>query len=116
MLLNSVTVRFANVTRAAFLSPFLAFFEEALAMAVPCSKEEVVVFGIKSSDAEPAVNVTFSVARGETNADLYLSPSHIKQRIYLQQEMMERVMGLTMLDFTDDICVREVRENNIFRI
>ena len=108
MLKNSVTVRFANVTEEEFLSPFLSYFEEALTMAVSCTKEEIVVFGIKSGEmGDSAVNVTFSIAQGETNSDMFVEPSHIKQRIYLHQKVIEKIMGLSLLDFMDDICVRE---------
>lgn len=47
MLLSSVTVRLADMTEQAFLSPLLDFFIEGLAAIIPCPKENVYVFSIQ---------------------------------------------------------------------
>lgn len=47
MLLNSVTVRLADMTEEAFLSPLLSFFVEGLAAIIPCPKDNVYIFSIQ---------------------------------------------------------------------
>lgn len=47
MLFSSVTVRLADMTEEAFLSPLLGFFVEGLAAIVPCPKENIYIFSIQ---------------------------------------------------------------------
>ncbi len=109
MLLNSVTLRLANATKETFLDPFLLFLEEALAVVVPCAVEEITIFGVKANyDEINSMNMTFSIARrGGNSHEDYLAPSYIKQRIYLFKETLESISSLTLLPFSDDICVKE---------
>ncbi len=107
MLRNSVTLRIANVTEENFLDPFFSYLQEALSVAIPCSKDEVIIFGVKSGLVESAINVTFAISVGESNRGEFLAPELVKQRVYLQQDVIEQILGLTVLPFTDDICVKE---------
>jgi len=105
MLASSVSLRLANVTGDTFLHPFLNFLEEALTVVLPCSADDITVFGVRSD--EEAVNVTFAVSQGESNSEEYVDPSYVKQRVYLHRDTLERISSLRLLPFSDDICVKE---------
>lgn len=49
MLFSSITVRLADMTEKAFLSPLLGFFVDALAAIIPCPREYVYLFSIQVS-------------------------------------------------------------------
>lgn len=49
MLFNSVTVRLADMTEEAFLSPLLGYFVEGLAAIIPCPKDNVYIFSVQVS-------------------------------------------------------------------
>jgi cadherin EGF LAG seven-pass G-type receptor 1 len=110
MLKNSVTMRIANVTENTFLQPFFSYLQEALSIAIPCSKDEVIIFGIKSGldgTIIGSINVTFAISVGESNRGEFLASSFVKQRVYLLQDVMEKILDLEVLPFADDICVKE---------
>lgn len=46
MLYNSVTVRLADMTQEAFLSPLLDYFIDGLAAIIPCPRENIFIFNI----------------------------------------------------------------------
>lgn len=47
MLFNSVTVRLADMTQEAFLSPLLSYFIDGLAAIIPCPRENIYIFNIQ---------------------------------------------------------------------
>ena len=36
-----------------------------------------------------------------------MEPPLVKQRVYLHQDVIEKILDLRLLPFTDDICVKE---------
>lgn len=50
MLYNSVTVRMAEMTQEAFLSPLLSYFIDGLAAIIPCPRENIFIFNIQVSE------------------------------------------------------------------
>lgn len=57
MLLNSVTVRLAEMTEQAFLSPLYTYFVEALAAIIPCPKHNVYVFSVQVNNIAILSNI-----------------------------------------------------------
>ena len=107
MLKSSVTIRVANVTELEFLDPFLDFFEEALAVVVPCSKDDISIIGVKSNflSNQHSCNVTFVVR--SPGGEKFYPPAQIKQKIYINKDIFQNILALPILPFSDDICVKE---------
>ncbi len=122
MLRNSVSLRLAgfNASEASpfspeggaeaggldtFLDPFLSFLEEALVVIVPCAREDITVFGVRGG--RDSLNVTFAVSSSDSNGDVFLPPSYVKQRVYLRRDTLEKISSLRLLPFSDDVCVKE---------
>ena len=112
MMQHSVTLRLSNMTVDAFLSPVFTFFVDALAAILPSTREAVHVFSIKL-DTEiqggaDVLNVTFSVEQpGSASEELYMDPSYIEHKIYLNLETLVRLSTIHILPFDDNICIRE---------
>ncbi|XP_014243159.1 protocadherin-like wing polarity protein stan isoform X2 [Cimex lectularius] len=107
MLMNSVTVRLAEMTVDAFLSPLYSYFIEAIAAIIPCPKHNVYVF---SAQDDPDVgdtrilNVSFSVRQPEG----YMLPAQLLQeRVHLNRALLNKLSTLQVLQFDDNLCVRE---------
>ena len=110
MLKQAVTLRIANVTAEDFLSPFLEYLVEGLSIVVPCSKSQIFIFSLKDDRENPDVqvlNVSFSVSVAGTHDEEYVQADFIRQRIYLQKVLLEKLLLLPVLPFDDTICVRE---------
>ncbi|KAL1116918.1 hypothetical protein AAG570_005387, partial [Ranatra chinensis] len=106
MLLNSVTVRLADMTEQAFLSPLFGYFTEAVAAIIPCPKHNVYIFSVQD-DPDPDVrilNVSFSVRQ----PDGQMYPAQLLQeRIYLNRALLTKLSTLQVLPFDDNLCLRE---------
>ena len=110
MLENAVTLRIANVSATEFLSPFYEYLIEGLSVVVPCHKSQIHIFSLKDDDENPlerVLNVTFSVSVAGTHNEDYLKPDYIKERVYLQYNLLKKLLLLEILPFDDNICVRE---------
>ena len=110
MLKQAVTLRIANVTAEDFLSPFLEYLVEGLSIVVPCSKSQIFIFSLKDDRENPdaqVLNVSFSVSVAGTHDEEYVQADFIRQRIYLQKVLLEKLLLLPVLPFDDTICVRE---------
>ncbi|KAG8278057.1 Cadherin EGF LAG seven-pass G-type receptor 2 [Homalodisca vitripennis] len=106
MLLSSVTVRLADMTEQAFLSPLLGFFIEGLAAIIPCPKENVYVFSIQDDTDVNAriLNVSFSARQPDGQ---FYSPQFLQERVYLNRAVLARIATVQVLPFDDNLCVRE---------
>ena len=110
MLENAVTLRIANVSATDFLSPFYEYLIEGLSVVVPCHKSQIHIFSLKDDDEDPftrVLNVTFSVSVAGTHNEDYLKSDYIKERVYLQYNLLKKLLLLQILPFDDNICVRE---------
>ena len=110
MLEQAVTLRIANVTAEDFLAPFLEYLVEGLSIVVPCSKSQIFIFSLKDDNENPddqILNVSFSVSVAGTHDEEYIKADFIRQRIYLQKPLLEKLLLLNVLPFDDTICVRE---------
>ena len=110
MLENAVTLRIANVSATEFLSPFYEYLIEGLSVVVPCHKSQIHIFSLKDDDEDPftrVLNVTFSVSVAGTHNEDYLKSDYIKERVYLQYNLLKKLLLLQILPFDDNICVRE---------
>ncbi|XP_066904779.1 protocadherin-like wing polarity protein stan isoform X2 [Halyomorpha halys] len=106
MLMNSVTVRLGDMTEQAFLSPLYTYFVEAVAAIVPCPKHNVYIFSIQEdSDTDARIlNVSFSVRKPD--GEMY--PAQLLQeRVHLNRELLNKLSTLQVLEFDDNLCVRE---------
>lgn len=90
MLFNSVTVRLADMTKEAFLSPLLEYFTSGLAAIIPCPKENVYVFSIQDdTDVDGRVlNVSFSAKKPD---GVFYSPQFLQERVYLNRGILTRL-------------------------
>lgn len=106
MLLNSVTVRLADMTEEAFLSPLLSFFVEGLAAIIPCPKDNVYIFSIQDDTdvTSRILNVSFSARRPDGQ---FYSPQYLQERVYLNRAILARLATVQVLPFDDNLCVRE---------
>ena len=110
MLENAVTLRIANVSASDFLTPFYEYLIEGLSVVVPCHKSQIHIFSLKDDDEDPlsrVLNVTFSVSVAGTHNEDYLKADYIKERVYLQYNLLKKLLLLEILPFDDNICVRE---------
>ena len=53
------------------------------------------------------LNVTLSVSVAGTHDEAYLESEYIRQRIYLHNDLLKKLLLLEVLPFDDNICVRE---------
>ncbi|XP_073973404.1 protocadherin-like wing polarity protein stan isoform X2 [Rhodnius prolixus] len=107
MLLNSVTVRLADMTVSSFLSPLYSYFVEAVAAIVPCPKQNVYVFSVEDDpDAgdQKILNVSFSVRQPEGEM---LPAQLLQERVHLNRALLNKLSTLQVLQFDDNLCVRE---------
>lgn len=90
MLFNSVTVRLADMTKEAFLSPLLEFFTSGLAAIIPCPKENIYVFSVQDdTDIDGRVlNVSFSAKQPD---GVFYSPQFLQERVYLNRGILTRL-------------------------
>ena len=99
MLANSVTVRLDNMDRDAFLSPLYELFVGAVAGVVPATDDSVFVVSVLD-DAEVVarhvVNVTLAVRRfvDRDGRDVFHSARYLREKIYLQRELLARLSTL----------------------
>ncbi|KAB7505846.1 hypothetical protein Anas_05547 [Armadillidium nasatum] len=78
MLYNSVTVRLADMTQEAFLSPLLDYFVDG----------EKKIFITKQDDTDVdarILNVSFSVKRPDVSEETFYSLQFLRERVYLQR-------------------------------
>lgn len=99
MLFNSVTVRLADMTKEAFLSPLLEFFTSGLAAIIPCPKENIFIFSVQDdSDVDGRVlNVSFSAKQPD---GVFYTPQFIQERVYLNRGILTRLSTLQVGLFT----------------
>lgn len=90
MLFNSVTVRLADMTKEAFLSPLLEFFISGLAAIIPCPKENIYVFSVQDdTDVDGRVlNVSFSAKQPD---GVFYSSQFLQERVYLNRGILTRL-------------------------
>ncbi|XP_071746088.1 LOW QUALITY PROTEIN: protocadherin-like wing polarity protein stan [Lepeophtheirus salmonis] len=106
MLENSVTLRLKNISKLKFLTPYYTYLLETLSVIVPCTTQQIHVFSIKS-DVDNILNVTFSISVAGVHEEIYLSPSLIKQRIFLQSDLATKLLILEQTPFDENLCVQE---------
>ncbi|XP_050548978.1 protocadherin-like wing polarity protein stan isoform X2 [Daktulosphaira vitifoliae] len=106
MLFNSVTVRLADMTEEAFLSPLLEYFISGLAAIIPCPKENIYIFSIQNDiDVDNRVlNVSFSAKQPD---GIFYSPQYLQERVYLNRGILTRLSTVQILPFEDNLCVQE---------
>ena len=83
MMHHSVTLRLANMTQDAFLSPLFTFFTDALAAVIPAPRKDIHVFSVKD-DTEVTgdiLNVTFSVGPSDSTKEEYLDPDYVQHKV-----------------------------------
>lgn len=110
MLEEAVTLRVANMTARQFLVPFFDYLVEGLSVIVPCQKNQINIFSLKDDSEDPSVqvlNVTFSVSVAGTHDESYMASDFIKQRVFLHDDLLRKLLLLDTLPFDDNICVRE---------
>ncbi|XP_031351868.1 protocadherin-like wing polarity protein stan isoform X2 [Photinus pyralis] len=109
MLLNSITVRFNQMTKEAFLSPLLGYFIDGLAAIIPCPKENIYIFSIQDDTDVSAkiLNVSFSARRPDIPKEEYYTPQYLQERVYLNRAILDRLSTVKILPFDDNLCVRE---------
>ncbi|CAH2075509.1 unnamed protein product, partial [Iphiclides podalirius] len=115
MLFNSITVRLNDMTAEQFLSPLLGFFIDGLAAIIPCPKENIYVFSVQDDTDVTGniLNVSFSARRPEAEVgaggdpSLYYSPTHLRERLYLNRATLARLATVQVLPFDDNVCIHE---------
>jgi len=99
MLANSVTVRLDDINRDAFLSPLYHLFVSAVAGVVPTTEDCIFVVGVLD-DTEVVgrhiLNVTLAVRRivDRAGRDVFYSARHLREKIYLQRELLAKLSTL----------------------
>jgi len=90
MLFNSVTVRLADMTKEAFLSPLFEYFTSGLAAIIPCPKENIYIFSVQDdTDVDGRVlNVSFSAKQPD---GIFYSPQFLQERVYLNRGILTRL-------------------------
>lgn len=93
MLFNSVTVRLADMTKEAFLSPLLEFFSSGLAAIIPCPKENIYIFSVQDdTDVDGRVlNVSFSAKQPD---GVFYTLQFLQERVYLNRGILTRLSTL----------------------
>nr|XP_018907159.1 PREDICTED: protocadherin-like wing polarity protein stan isoform X2 [Bemisia tabaci] len=106
MLFSSITVRLADMTEEAFLSPLFNFFVEGLAAIIPCPKENVFIFSIQGDTdvSSKILNVSFSAKKADGS---FYTPQFLQERVYLNRAVLTRLATVQVLPFDDNLCVRE---------
>ncbi|KAG7177210.1 Cadherin EGF LAG seven-pass G-type receptor 3-like [Homarus americanus] len=109
MLFSSVTVRMAEMTQEAFLSPLLSYFMDGLAAIIPCPRENIFIFNIQDdTDVEARIlNVSFSAKRPDVFGEEFYSPQYLRERVYLHRADLVKLSTVQVLPFDDTLCVRE---------
>ncbi|XP_013177867.1 PREDICTED: protocadherin-like wing polarity protein stan isoform X1 [Papilio xuthus] len=117
MLFNSITVRLNDMTAEQFLSPLLGFFIDGLAAIVPCPKENIYVFSVQDDTDVTGniLNVSFSARRPEAELSAggaggdaqFYSPTHLRERLYLNRATLARLATVQVLPFDDNVCIHE---------
>ncbi|XP_069162090.1 protocadherin-like wing polarity protein stan isoform X3 [Procambarus clarkii] len=109
MLFNSVTVRMAEMTQEAFLSPLLSYFIDGLAAIIPCPRENIFIFNIQDdTDVEARIlNVSFSAKRPDIPGEEFYPPQYLRERVYLHRADLVKLSTVQVLPFDDTLCVRE---------
>ncbi|XP_063598702.1 protocadherin-like wing polarity protein stan [Penaeus indicus] len=109
MLFNSVTVRMADMTQEAFLSPLLSYFIDGLAAIIPCPRENIFIFNIQDdTDVESRIlNVSFSAKRPDVPGEEFYQPQYLRERVYLHRADLVKLATVEVLPFDDTLCVRE---------
>ncbi|XP_013421944.1 cadherin EGF LAG seven-pass G-type receptor 2-like isoform X1 [Lingula anatina] len=110
MLLNSITVRLNEMDETAFLSPLYDFFIKALGTIIPADIQDIFIISIRDDTDVPekVLNVSFSVREKVLNSqDYFYSQQFLKERVYLQRNLLAKLSTLEVLPFDDNICVRE---------
>ncbi|KAK8742193.1 hypothetical protein OTU49_002167, partial [Cherax quadricarinatus] len=109
MLFNSVTVRMAEMTQEAFLSPLLSYFVDGLAAIIPCPRENIFIFNIQDdTDVEARIlNVSFSAKRPDVPGEEFYPPQYLRERVYLHRADLVKLSTVQVLPFDDTLCVRE---------
>ncbi|KAK4300812.1 hypothetical protein Pmani_027014 [Petrolisthes manimaculis] len=109
MLFNSVTVRLADMTQEAFLSPLLSYFIDGLAAIIPCPRENIYIFNIQDdTDVDSRIlNVSFSAKRPEVPGEEFYQPQYLRERVYLHRADLATLATVEVLPFDDTLCVRE---------
>lgn len=102
MLFNSVTVRLADMTKEAFLSPLLEFFSSGLAAIIPCPKENIYIFSIQDdTDVDGRVlNVSFSAKQPD---GVFYSLQFLQERVYLNRGILTRLSTLQVNVFNFNV-------------
>ncbi|ELT95736.1 hypothetical protein CAPTEDRAFT_182594 [Capitella teleta] len=107
MLYSSITLRLNDISRSAFLSPLYQLFVSALSSVLPTSVDNIIMFDVTQDQAQ-TLNVSFSVReRVDQSRDVWMSPQYLRERIYLQRMLLNKLSTLEVLPFDDNICVRE---------
>ncbi|XP_064085068.1 protocadherin-like wing polarity protein stan isoform X1 [Macrobrachium nipponense] len=109
MLFNSVTVRIADMTQEAFLSPLLSYFVDGLAAIIPCPRENIFIFNIQDdTDVQARIlNVSFSAKRPDVHGEEFYQPQYLRERVYLHRSNLAKLATVQVLPFDDTLCVRE---------
>ncbi|XP_043190636.1 protocadherin-like wing polarity protein stan isoform X2 [Amphibalanus amphitrite] len=115
MLFNSVTLRLAEMTSQAFLSPrIFTLFKDGLASVLGVAKEQIIIFNVQDDTDVPEriLNVSFSAldAQGAFGGSFdgpFLSQQHIQEKVYLNRARLAKLAAVQVLPFDDDLCVRE---------
>ncbi|CAL4108899.1 unnamed protein product [Meganyctiphanes norvegica] len=110
MLFNSVTVRLADMTQEAFLSPLFNNFIDGLAAIIPCPRENIFIFNVQD-DSEVTdsriLNISFSARRPDLPGEQFHTPQFLRERIYLHRAQLAKLSTVQVLPFDDTLCVRE---------
>ena len=105
---NGVIATFGGVRQASFMSIQLEQFAYSLTQIVPCSRDQVEVFGIQRNgqESEEMVSVAFSVLEPDLRS--YIPQASL---LHLLQANMSSVKPSTLLSFGSAICASEPCSN-----
>ena len=112
MLFNSITVRLNHMTKEAFLSSLLNYFLDGLSAIIPCSRDDIFLFGIENDIINDnykrnVLNVSLSVRRPDISLNEFYTSQYLQEKVYLNRAILARLASVQVLPFDDNLCVRE---------
>lgn len=106
MLQNSITIRLSSISVNDFLHSVYNRFLDSLSSIIQCNRDNIVIFNIQEDLDTMNLNVSLSI-RLDNDIDMFFSPNILKERIYLNKQLLRDLIDLKILPFDDNICVHE---------
>lgn len=101
---NGVIATFGGVREASFMSLRLEQFAYSLTQIIPCSRDQVQIYGIQTTGAESDETVSVAFAVLQPDLQSYISQESL---LYILQSNITSVRPSMLLRFGSDVCVSE---------